>query len=466
MTLTLDFLGAADTVTGSRTLVGYRGRKWLVDCGLFQGAPAIRERNWQRFSPDPSSLAGVILTHAHLDHSGFLPRLAKEGFAGPVLTTSGTAALARILLMDAAKLEEEAARFTNEKGYSRHKPALPLFTDEDALRALALFETRPRHEWLPLGEGLALRFLRAGHIIGSSLVQLMADTPEGPRVITFSGDLGNGRSQVLRPPESLGETDVLVVEGTYGQRHQPRVGALAVLAQVIRRTFARGGVVMIPAFAVGRAQEITYMLRLLEDQGAIPRVPVVLDSPMAAAAMEVCLAHGEDQILDSGFLGAGDPFRPHRFEVATSPDQSMLACMRDGPMVVISASGMLSGGRILHHLKHRLPDPRHTVLFAGYQAEGSKGRYLQEQGALSGTIRIFKEDVTVQAEIVTMDHLSSHADADDVLEWMGRARRLPTRVLINHGEPAAQAALAVRIGERFGIAATPAATACHHRLWA
>lgn len=465
MTLTLDFLGAADTVTGSRTLVGYRGRQWLIDCGLFQGPPAIRERNWQPFAPDPSALSGVILTHAHLDHSGFLPRLSKEGFTGPVLATSGTAAFSRILLMDAAKLEEESARFANEKGYSRHKPALPLFTEDDAWRALALFETRPRHEWLPLADGLALRFLRAGHIIGSSLVQLMAETSDGPRVITFSGDLGNGRSQVLRPPESFGETDVLVVEGTYGLRHQPRVGALAALAQVIRRTFARGGVVMIPAFAVGRAQEITYMLRLLEDQGAIPRVPVILDSPMAAAAMEVCLAHGEDQILDSAFLGAGDPFRPHRFEVASSPDQSMLACMRDGPMIVISASGMLSGGRILHHLKHRLPDPRHTVLFAGYQAEGSKGRYLQEQGALSGSMRIFKEEVAVHAEIVTMDHLSSHADADDVLQWMERSRRLPTRVLINHGEPDAQAALAAKIRDRFGITATPAASERRHRFW-
>jgi metallo-beta-lactamase family protein len=451
LALALQFLGANDTVTGSRTLVTFRGQQWLVDCGLFQGEKSVRDRNWQGFQPDPKRLAGIILTHAHLDHSGYLPRIVREGFKGRILATAGTTDLCRILLRDAAKLEEETASFANRTGYSHHVPAMPLFTDEDAEKALGLFEAQPRRQWITLGPGLSVRFIRAGHIVGASLVQLAVETPAGQKVLTFSGDLGNGRSYILRPADQILETDALVLESTYGDRLQPRTSPLEALAAIVNRTAERGGVLVIPAFAVGRAQELTYMLRLLEDRALIPRVPVILDSPMAKAAMEICLKHTEDQVLDSAFQGYGDAFRPHLFEVSTTPDDSMAACMRDGPMIVISASGMLNGGRILHHLKHRLPDPRNTVLFSGYQAEGTKGRFLQDKGGELGQLRIHHHDVDVEAEIVTIDHLSSHADQQDILEYLERIRVLPKKVFINHGTPAAQTELARLIRERFGI---------------
>lgn len=451
MTIKLSFLGAADTVTGSRTLISYRGRRLLVDCGLFQGAKPVRDRNWSRFWPDPASIDKIILTHAHLDHSGYLPRICREGFTGRIVTTEGTTDLCGILLRDAAWLEEEAARYANETGYSNHKPALPLFTTDDAEQALSQFESHPRHQWIELAEGVSLRFLRAGHIIGSSLVQLSFDIDGSQKIITFTGDLGNGRSYILRQSDQVHETDVLVLESTYGDRAQPRTSPMEALAAVVKRTAEREGVLVIPAFAVGRAQEITYMLRLLEDRGQIPKLPVILDSPMATSAMRICLKHTGDQILDSAFHGAEEAFLPHRFEVSSSSDDSMLVCMRSGPMIVISASGMLSGGRILHHLKRRLTDAKNTLLFTGYQAEGSKGRYVQDQAAKKGSVRIHHVEIPVAAEIVTLDHLSAHVDQQDILNYIERMRKLPGRILINHGMPAAQATLAAKIKERFGL---------------
>ncbi|MBM4250640.1 MAG: MBL fold metallo-hydrolase [Deltaproteobacteria bacterium] len=451
----IKFLGAADTVTGSRTLVEYRGRKILVDCGLFQGAKPVRDRNWSKFQPDPASIDTVVLTHAHLDHSGFLPRLCKQGFKGKIITTPGTRDLSEIILRDAAWLEEESAKYANETGYSNHKPALPLFTVEDAEDAITRFVTEPRHQWIDLGEGVNLRFLRAGHIIGASLVQLAFDFDGQQKTITFTGDLGNGRSHILRGPDQVSETDILVLESTYGDREQPRTSGLDALAAVVKRTLARDGVLVIPAFAVGRAQEVTYMLRLLEDRRQIPSVPVILDSPMARAAMAVCLKHPEDQVLESAFHGSGEPMLPRQFEALTSADESMLACMRSGPMIVISASGMLSGGRILHHLKARLPSEQNTVLFTGYQAEGSKGRYLQEQAVKEGTVRIHHQEVPVRAEVVTLHHLSSHVDQHDIIAYIERIRSLPKQILINHGVPEAQVALANMLRERFAIDARP-----------
>lgn len=451
MSLSLSFLGAADTVTGSRTLVSFRGRRWLVDCGLFQGAKPIRDRNWARFTPEPESIHGIVLTHAHLDHSGYLPKICREGFRGRILATEGTTALCNILLKDAAWLEEESAKFANESGYSHHKPALPLFTVEDAELALTRFDPQPRRQWIDLGDGIALRYLRAGHIIGASLVQLAFDCAGGQKLVTFTGDLGNGRSYLLRGPDQLGETDVLVLESTYGDRKQPRSSALEALAEVVKRTVGRQGVLVIPAFAVGRAQEVTYMLRLLEDRQMIPSVPVILDSPMATSAMEICRRHTEDQVLDSAFHGSIEPFLPRQFEVSATADDSMLSCMRSGPLIVISASGMLSGGRVLHHLKRRLPDARNTILFTGYQAEGSKGRYVQEQAVKAGNVRIHHEEIPVGAEVVTLDHLSSHVDQDDIVSYIERMRKLPKQILINHGAPTAQSTLANLLEQRFGV---------------
>ena len=459
MTVRLRFLGAAHAVTGSRTLVSVHNRNWLVDCGLFQGEKSERDRNWIPFEPDPSTLAGVILTHAHLDHTGYLPRLFQEGFRGRVLCTDGTSDLTALLLRDAAHLEEESASFANRTGYSHHKPALPLFTGDDAEDAIAKLTPLPRDQWHELDGGLRLRFLRAGHIIGASLVQLAIETPAGSRTVTFSGDLGNGRSLILRGPAHLTASDVLILESTYGQRLQPRSDPLIALGDVIRRTYARGGVVVIPAFAVGRAQEVTYLLRLLEDQGAIPAAPVILDSPMATTAMDIYLRHTDDHVLGSAFAGASafEAFRPKFFEVTTSADESMLACMREGPLVVISASGMLTGGRILHHLKARLKDSKNTIVFTGYQAAGSKGRFLQDHAGSARTLRIHHEEVPIEAEVVTLDCLSSHTDYQDTLEWLGHMSALPKQIFLNHGEPAAQEELAARIKGRFGLNAVAVA---------
>ncbi len=451
----LEFLGAKDTVTGSRTLLTYRGKKWLIDCGLFQGDKAKRDRNWAPIGPKLRGLSGVILTHAHLDHCGFLPRLCQEAYSGRIHATTGTVDLVEILLRDAAHLEEEAARYANESGYSHHRPALPLFTAADADRAIKQLVGHSRDRWIPLEEGLMIRFVRAGHIVGASFVQVSLDTGDGTKVVTFSGDLGNNRSLILRGPEFIHSTDVLVVEGTYGNKLQPRADALAEFAGIVKRTANRGGVLVIPAFAVGRAQEITYMIRLLQDQAAIPGVPVILDSPMAAAAMRIALNHPEDLVVSSGFAGSAYAFHPRNFEVAQTPDESMLACMREGPMIVISASGMLSGGRILHHLKARLPDARNTVLFTGYQAEGTKGRFLLENAGKAATLRIHHKPVPIQAEVAALDCLSSHADRDDTVDGLQHIAKKPSHLFINHGEPAAQDALASRIFERLQVNAQP-----------
>jgi len=447
----LRFLGAADTVTGSRTVVEYNQSRWLVDCGLFQGPKDFRQRNWQAFPVDPASLDAVILTHAHLDHVGYLPRLCSTGFKGRIYCSKGTADLARIILLDAAYLEEEFAKYANETGYSNHKPAFPLFTKEDAERAISQFEPVERYQWIKIGEHASFQLLRAGHIIGASYVQFHLVSDQKTCTITFTGDIGNNRSMILKGPDFLNSSDVLVLESTYGDRLQPRTDPLQELASVANRTFERGGVLVIPAFAVGRAQEVTFMFRQLENRKLIPKVPVILDSPMATSAMGICLKHTEDQILESSFLGSAENFKPAFFEVTESPDDSMVACMRDGPMVVISASGMLNGGRILHHLKHRLPNEKNTVMFTGYQADGTKGRFLQENSGKVECLRIHHRDVPINAEIVTLDVLSSHADYQDTMEWLDAMQVKPKIIALNHGHPNAQKALADRIKKAFDI---------------
>lgn len=451
MSFKLRFLGAADTVTGSRTLIEFNGSRLLVDCGLFQGEKSYRQRNWQPFPVDPATIGQVILTHAHLDHTGYLPRLCASGFNGKIYCSPGTADLTRIILTDAAYLEEEFAAYANRTGYSNHKPALPLFTKDDAEVALSRLTPRKRYEWVQLSEKVSFKFLRAGHIIGASYIQFYLHADQKGCKLTFTGDLGNDRSHLMKGPEQLLDTDVLVLESTYGDRLQPRTDSLQELAAIANKTFARGGVLVIPSFAVGRAQEITYLLRLAEDRGLIPKVPVILDSPMATAATNVCIEHPEDQILESSFVGTGENFRPALFEVTESPDDSMVACMRDGPMIVISSSGMLNGGRILHHLKHRLIDEKNTILFTGYQAEGTKGRYLQENEGSIESLRIHHQDVPILAEIKTLDVLSSHADFQDSLRWIEAMEKKPKLILLNHGHPNSQAALADKIRTRFGI---------------
>ncbi len=449
MRITLNFLGGAGTVTGSRALLSVDKRKYLIDCGLFQGDKTLRLKNWEHLPVDPAALDAVILTHAHLDHTGYLPRLYKDGFRGPIYCSQGTADLARILLLDAAKLEEEAAHFANKTGYSHHRPAKPLFKTEDAEAVLANFRPQARDTWLEFDQQVHCRFVRSGHIIGSSYVQLALHNDRRTRTITFSGDVGHGRSLTLRPPLGFPDTDVLVLESTYGNRRHEVGDVTAAIAAVAKQTFAANGVLVIPAFAVGRSQEILFILKLLEDRGDIPAVPVILDSPMARAATEIFLSHPEDHNLEHAFVENGHPLFPSKYECSSTPDESMLACMREGPMVVISAAGMLTGGRILHHLKARLPDPNNCVLFAGYQAETTKGRFLQDNRETLATLRIHHQEIPIQARIETIQQLSSHADYADLTEMLRAMQAPPKTIILNHGSPEAMTAFATHLQQVF-----------------
>ncbi|MCC6277556.1 MAG: MBL fold metallo-hydrolase [Oligoflexia bacterium] len=437
----LRFLGAAQTVTGSKTLCTHRNRRFLVDCGLFQGAKPKRLLNWQPFQ-EAEKIDFVVLTHAHIDHSGYLPKLVKEGFKGPIYCSPGTRDLCEVLLLDSAKLQEEDASFANRTGHSHHRPALPLYTTRDAENALRLIQTVKQNDWVDLKDGLSLKLTRSGHIIGSSFVQLGLQGDYRSQLVTFSGDLGNGRSEIIKPPVSIPETDFLVLEGTYGDRLQPRGNVRDALRPLIHQIFERKGVMVIPAFSVGRTQEILYHLRVLEESRQIPTIPVYLDSPMANHATQIFLDHPEEHLLRFNNGELHSPICPSCYSAVKSADESMVLCMKDGPMIVISAAGMLTGGRILHHLKHRLPDRNNMVVFVGYQAEETKGALLQ-QGI--PTIRIHHEEVAVDAEIKTIEALSAHADYQDILDWLKGLKQPPTKIFLNHGEPAALETLAQKI---------------------
>ncbi|SMF64940.1 MBL fold metallo-hydrolase RNA specificity domain-containing protein [Pseudobacteriovorax antillogorgiicola] len=451
MSISCDFLGASDTVTGSLTLVKIHQKKYLVDCGQFQGPKDIRDRNWSRFPFDPKEIDAVFVTHAHLDHIGRLPLLCKEGFQGPIYLSPGSADLGRIILLDSAHLEEEFARYANETGYSNHKPALPLFTISDAETAISQFKILPRDRWHFVDDRLSVKLRRAGHIVGSSLVQLQmkCDDSGKSKTMTFSGDLGRPESLTLKPPHHLEPCDFLVLEATYGNRLHPRSPFLDELATIINDVAKSGGVLVIPAFAVGRSQDIIYAIKHLEVEKKIPHLPVTLDSPMANSATEIFLRHDEDQKALSAFQGHSS-FFPSRFEATTNADESMLLCMRDGPMIVISASGMLSGGRILHHLKARLPHPENHVLFCGYQAEGTKGRFLQEHQQ-ERSIRVHHREVPIEAKVSTLDAFSAHADYEEILAWLRPMKSEKITIILNHGAPESQSSLAERIHSELGF---------------
>lgn len=444
----LQIQGAARTVTGSRNLLQYKNKKYLVDCGLFQGPKEIRDLNWQAFD-GADEIAAVILTHAHVDHCGFLPRLVKEGFNGPIFCTSGTRDLARIILRDSAHLQEELAKFANESGYSHHKPARPLYTAPDAEAAIGLLRPVPYHHWVELEKDLSFQFFRAGHILGSAVAQFSLRNDMNTKLLTFSGDLGNGQSKVIRPPEHPGETDILVIESTYGDRNHEKIDIEQKLAGLMRDVKASSGVLLIPSFSVGRTQELLWMVRDLEKKGEIPKLPVFVDSPMALDATEVYADHTEELnfVLSKGQVES--PLCTSCFYAVRDVEHSRKLCSMPGPMVVISAAGMLNGGRILHHLKTRLPDPKNTVLFVGYQAEGTKGRLLQNG---MSEIRIHHEPVQVKARIESSGALSAHADSDGLVAWVRQFRKKPKRVIVNHGENEPARALKYRLINELGIA--------------
>ena len=443
---TLTFLGAAGgTVTGSKHLLEHGSRRVLLDCGLFQGLKELRARNWARPPLAPESLGAVLLSHAHIDHSGYLPRLVRDGFAGPIYCTDGTAALLEIMLPDAAHLQEEEAAFANRHKTSRHDPALPLFTSEDAQRVLQrLRRIRFGARVSPL-PGVEARFTPAGHILGAAVVECEI----GGRRVVFSGDLGRYGVPIMVDPEPALEADVLLVESTYGDRLHPAGEPAAELMASVRRAADRRGWLLVPAFAVGRAQQLLYDLRRLEEERRIPVLPVYLDSPMAIQATVAYAAHREEHDAELAALEQGGvrPFAPRRLVLTRTVEDSKRLNGVDGPGILLAGSGMATGGRILHHLKRLLPDPRTTVLLAGYQAPGTRGRLLKD-GARQ--VRMLGVDVPVRAEIRATDAYSAHADRGDILRWLRGFRRPPEMTYVVHGEAPAAAALRDAIAMELG----------------
>jgi metallo-beta-lactamase family protein len=450
----LRFLGATQTVTGSRFLIDTPAARVLVDCGLFQGLKALRERNWATFPVDPASIDAVVLTHAHLDHTGYVPALARNGFSGRLFATEGTVALSRIVLPDSGHIQEEDAAYANRKGFSKHLPALPLYTEEDALRAVQRFTAVPYDTAHEVATGVRVTFRPAGHILGSASVAI--DLAAGTqRSLVFSGDLGRPHHPILRPPAPLPAADVVLVESTYGDRQHEDVESLRRFEEAIVRTAERRGVVLIPSFAVDRTEVILFHLRNLAHAGRIPALPVYVDSPMALATLEIyrrALAEGSPEVRHE-LQEAGDPFDPGQLIEARRVEESIAINEQPGPAIIISASGMATGGRVLHHLMHRLPEPRNTVLLVGFQAEGTRGRSLLE-GARA--VKMLGRYIAVRAEVVDVPAFSVHADQRELISWLKTARHPPEMTFIVHGEKVASESLHGAIERQLGwTAAVP-----------
>jgi metallo-beta-lactamase family protein len=446
----LTFLGGVGTVTGSRFLVQHQGRRLLVDCGLFQGLKALRLLNWDPFAVPPASVDAVVLTHAHLDHCGWLPVLVREGFRGPVYATAPTGDLARILLRDAGHLQEEDAEYANRKGFSKHAPALPLYTEADADEALQRFEPLEEGRTRELLPGLALTLHAAGHILGATSVVLALDGAREHRLV-FSGDIGQADPALvaLRDPQPRGAHTV-VVESTYGDREQPpRESAVAELGAAIRPVLARGGSVIVPAFAVDRTPSVLLALRALTRAGELPAVPVFVDSPLALKALDIYRSHPGflDAEIAAELRRGGDPFDPGDLREATTSDASRAINEVRFPCVIVSASGMATGGRVLHHLKARLPDPRNLVLLVGFQAAGTRGRLLAEGARF---LKIHGRYVPVRAAVRLIEGFSAHADRTELLAWLRGFDPAPETTYVAHGEPAAATALARAIEQELG----------------
>jgi metallo-beta-lactamase family protein len=444
--LKLQFLGAAGTVTGSKFLVEADGARVLVDCGLFQGLPELRQRNWEKLPVHPASIDAVVLTHAYLDHTGYLPRLLRDGFRGPVFATRPTADLMVVLLADAGKLQEEEADFRNEKGISRHRPALPLFTEaEGRAAAKAVRTVRFDEEFAPL-PGWQATYRTAGHVLGAAHLELAAPNGGGRLRLVFSGDVGRYGAPILDDPTPIGKApDAVVVESTYGDREHSREPIADQLERAVGEAVERGGAIVVPAFAVGRTQDLLYYLGELEHAGRLPRLPVYIDSPMGIEATGIYRRHpGEfDEAMREVIAAGRSPLRgAGSVRFTKTRNESMALNAMPGPLIVVAGAGMLTGGRVLHHLIHRLPDPRSTVLLVGFQAEGTRGRQLLD-GAT--TLRVFHRDVPVRARVQKIDGLSAHADAGELMRWMGTAEGAPRRAFVVHGEPGPAAALAERM---------------------
>ena len=443
----LRFLGAAGTVTGSKFLLTAGDRRVLVDCGLFQGLKQLRLMNWQPIPVDAHGIDAVLLTHAHLDHSGFVPALVRGGFGAKVISTPGTHSLCRILLPDSGHLQEEEAGYANAKGYSKHSPALPLYTETDAWKSLDHFSPADFGAKVELGP-ITANFLHAGHILGASLISIEINSPRRRRIL-FTGDLGRPTHPILRAPAPPPAADVIVIESTYGDRIHDDAASRKRFEDAIARTIERGGVVIIPSFAVDRTEVILHELARLRDAGAIPGVPTFVDSPMALAALSVyeeAIARGSPEIR-TDIAHEKSFFSGQNLTEIKTVAASIELNSKSGPMIIISASGMASGGRVLHHLKRRLPDRRNTVILVGFQAAGTRGRSLLDGAPM---VKMLGEYVPVAAEIVDVPGFSSHADQNEIVNWLKLATVRPRIVYIVHGEPPASEALRARITHELG----------------
>lgn len=448
----LTFLGAARTVTGSKYLVEHGGTRVLVDCGLFQGLKELRERNWAPFPVEPASIHAIVLTHAHLDHVGSLPRVVARGFKGRVFCTSGTMDLCRLVLPDSARIQEEDARQANKHRYTRHDPALPLYTEVEAQRAVTMLQPMGYQRAIEIAPGISVEFLPAGHLLGSAFVVMHL---QGGPTILFGGDLGRYGRPVLPDPSPAVQADVVLVESTYGDRDHQQDDNGAQLAEVIQETAARGGKLIVPAFAIGRVEELLYWVGRLERETRIPVLPVYVDSPMATEALRHYTARVAE--LDPDMQPTRkdvSTFATARFQTIASPQQSKELTASRRSAIVISSSGMATGGRVLHHMVAALPDPKNTVLFVGYQAAGTRGRSLVD-GARE--VKIHGRMISVGARIARNDSMSAHADRNEIVRWLETLPAAPRRLFLVHGEPMPMDALKQRVQEHFGWeAATPA----------
>jgi metallo-beta-lactamase family protein len=446
----LQFLGAAQTVTGSKFVLETEGTRIMVDCGLFQGLKQLRLRNWDSLPINPASIHQVLLTHAHIDHSGYLPRLVRDGFHGPIYATRATSDLLKILLPDSAKLQEEDAEYANRKGFSKHKPALPLYTERDAQAVMRHVQSVNYNQELRLTKSITARFIQAGHILGSSFIEVnVSEQGKAPIRILFSGDVGRYNEPILNDPSAVDRADYLLVESTYGDRVHNQVSPKERLAEIVNTTAARGGKIIIPAFAVGRSQVLVYYLRELEDEGRIPVLPVAIDSPMGAEATRLYQRHHEEHDMDVERMENlhRNPLATHNFSLVQGRMGSKALNDVKGPLIIISASGMATGGRVLHHLERGLPDPVNTVVFVGYQAEGTRGRRLQDG---EKEIKIHGQMIPVRSRIESIGGLSAHADSDELLRWLGGFKQAPVTTFVVHGEVTASKTFSEKIVQTFG----------------
>ena len=447
---TLTFLGATGTVTGSKYLLEAGGERLMIDCGLFQGEKQLRLRNWDPLPVKASSIQWLLLTHAHLDHLGYIPRLVNDGFCGQVLASPASVDLAKIVLPDSGHLQEEDAAYANKKGFSKHKPALPLYTYEEAMKSLERFRPADGTKPQQLSSHFEVRFFFAGHILGARMIEVSVRENGNVKRILFSGDLGRF-PQLILPEPAVPEDhfDYMLLESTYGDRLHPTDDVGARLTTIVERTAERGGTVLIPSFAVGRTQELLYLFRELIAQSKMHSLPIHVDSPMAIDVTDLYRKHDEDHDLQTEALEAQGirPFSPPSLHFDKSVDDSKALNDARYPMIIISASGMATGGRVLHHLERCLPDHRNTVLFVGFQAAGTRGRVLQS-GAES--VKMYGHQVRVRARIETLEHLSAHADYHEILGWLRRFRKSPGETFMVHGEPHASSGLMERINAGLG----------------